>query len=129
MELKIATEQDKIEILEIIKRWGSEILVSKGNVYNAEDLDGILAYEDDVLKGIALFYIKNDCEILLLETFEPGKGIGTLILEMIKKEAIEKGCKKIRLLTTNSNVESIKYFQKRGFKISNVYVNSVDSRQ
>ena len=82
MEYIQKTEKDNNAVSQIIKGWGSDILVSRGKIYKGEDLDGILTYEDDKIIGLGLYYIINkECEILLLETFKQNIGIGTQIIE------------------------------------------------
>ena len=127
MEFFEKTEKDNIAISEIINRWGSNILVTRGKSYRAEDLDGILAYENGKIIGLGLYYIKdNNCEIVLLETFIQNKGIGTQIIEKIKKIAKTKNCKRIWLITTNCNINALRFYQKRGFHFSNIYINAME---
>jgi ribosomal protein S18 acetylase RimI-like enzyme len=126
MEYSEKTKNDNEAVLEIIKGWGSDILVSRGKAHKAQDLDGILAYEKEKIVGIGLYYIKKDCEIVLLEAFKQNKGIGTQIIEKIKEIVKIKNCKRIWLVTTNSNINAIKFYQKRGFNISNIYINAME---
>lgn len=120
------TEKDNKAVLEIIKGWGSDIIVTRGNVYKAQDLDGILAYDDGKIIGIGLYNIKEDCEIVLLETFIQNKGIGTQIIERIKEIAKSNNCKRVWLITTNANIYALGFYQKRGFHISNIYKNAIE---
>ena len=126
MELIEKTEKDNEAVSEIIKGWGSDILVSRGNAHKAQDLDGILAYEEGKIVGIGLYSIKKDCEIVLLETFIQNKGIGTQIIDKIKEIVKIKKCTRIWLVTTNSNINAIQFYQKRGFSISNIYINAME---
>ena len=127
MEYIVKTDNDNKAVSEIIKGWGSDILVSRGKPHKAQDLDGILVYENEEIIGLGLYYIENnECEIALLETFIQNKGIGTKIIEKVIKIAKENMCKRIWLVTTNSNINAIKFYQKRGFDISNIYINAMD---
>ena len=126
MEFIQKTEKDNIAVSEIIKGWGSDILVSRGKAHKAQDLDGILAYEEGKIVGIGLYSINNDCEIVLLETFIQNKGIGTQIIDKIKEIVKIKKCNRIWLVTTNSNINAIHFYQKRGFTISNIYINAME---
>jgi ribosomal protein S18 acetylase RimI-like enzyme len=120
------TQNDNKAVSKIINGWGSDILVARGNVYKVNDLDGVLVYENDKIIGLGLYTIKNDCEIVLLETFIQNKGIGTKIIEKIKEIAKTNNCKKIWLITSNENINAIKFYQKRGFHISNIYLNAME---
>ena len=126
MEYVVKTQKENDAVSEIIKGWGSDILVSRGKAHKAEELDGILAIYNGKIVGLGLYCIENDCEITLLETFIQNKGIGTQIIGRIKEIAKKNNCKRIWLVTTNSNIDAIKFYQKRGFYISNIYIKAMD---
>ena len=119
------TDKDTKAVYEIIRRWGSDVLVSRGKIHKIDDLDGILVYDKKKIIGLGLYRIENDCEIVLLETFVNGIGIGTQIIDRIKNIAVQNNCKRIWLVTTNSNINAIHFYQKRGFTISNIYINTM----
>jgi len=120
------TQKDDKAVSDIIRGWGSDIIVTRGKAYKAEDLDGIIVYENGKITGLVLYRINNDCEIVLLETFVQNKGIGTQLIERLKKIAIQNACNRIWLVTTNDNINAIKFYQKRGFHISYIYVNAME---
>jgi len=126
MEYIKKTQNENKAVSDIIRGWGSDILVSRGKAYKAEDLEGILVYENDKIIGLGLFYIKNDCEIVLLETSIQNKGIGTKIIERIKEIAKIKNCNRLWLITTNANTNALGFYQRRGFHISNIYINAME---
>jgi len=126
MEYIEKTRNDDKAVSDIINVWGSDILVTRGNIYKASDLDGVLVYENGKIIGLGLYKIKNDCEIVLLETFTQNKGIGSKIIEKIKEIAKAKNCKRVWLITSNENINAIKFYQKRGFHISNIYLNAME---
>jgi len=127
MEYIEKTENENKAVSDIIKGWGSDILVSGGKIHRAEDLDGILVYHDNKIVGLGLYDIKNyDCEIVLLESFVHNKGIGSQLIERIKEIAKAKKCKRIWIITSNDNIDAIKFYQRKGFCISNIYINAIE---
>jgi GNAT superfamily N-acetyltransferase len=126
MEYIEKKQNDNKAVSDIINGWGSDILVTRGNIYKADDLDGVLVYKNGKIIGLGLYKIKNDCEIILLETFIQNKGIGSKIIERIKEIAKTKDCKRVLLITSNENINAIKFYQKRGFRISNIYINAME---
>ena len=106
---------------------GSNVIVTKGKIYKAEDLDGIWVYENEKIIGLGLYFINEDCEIVLLVTYIQNKGIGTQIFNKIKEIAITRNCKRIWLITTNDNIDAIKFYQKKGFYFSNIYINAIEN--
>jgi len=128
MEYVSKTKKDEKALSELIKQsWRSDIIVSRGKKYKVEDLEGILTYENEKIIGLGLYYIKNrECEIVLLEALFQKQGIGTKIIEKIKEIAITNKCKRIWLITSNDNINAIKFYQRRGFFISNFYKNAME---
>jgi ribosomal protein S18 acetylase RimI-like enzyme len=131
MDYIVKTEKENEALSEIIKGWGYDFFVSRGKVHKAQDLDGILAYDNKKIIGLGLYYIKNnECEIVLMETFDQNKGIGTKIIDKIINIAKQNKCNRIWLITTNDNINAIKFYQKRGFCIVNIHINAiVESRK
>jgi N-acetylglutamate synthase-like GNAT family acetyltransferase len=127
-ELREKTNEDNTIISKLIKEnWGSEKIVTKGKIYDANILDGIIASIGEDILGIGLYIINNkECEIIVLQSFKENIGIGTNIINSIKEKAKNNNCKRLWLITTNDNIEAIKYYQRRGFIISNIYINSIE---
>ena len=123
---KEKTAKDNPAILEIVPNLGSVVMVTRGKIHKVEDLDGILVYKDEKIIGLGLYRIENDCEIVLLETFMQNQGIGTQIIEKIKEKAIAQKCERIWLITTNENINALRFYQKRGFYFSNLYKNAIE---
>ena len=127
MEYIQKTENENKAVSEIIGGWGSDILVSRGKIYRAEDLEGILVYDNEKIIGLGLYHIIDyNCEIVLLETFVQNKVIGTQIIKKIKEIAKTKNCRRIWLITSNDNIDAIKFYQKNGFCIVNIYINAME---
>lgn len=126
MEFIEKTQDHNKDVSDVIKGWGSDFLVTRGKCYRAEDLDGILVYENGKIIGLGLYKIKKDCEIILLETFIQNKGIGTQIIGKIKDISKTKNCKRVWLITSNDNIDAIKFYQRRGFCFANIYINAME---
>ena len=65
-------------------------------------------------------------EIGSLNSTKKGKGIGTAMIEKVKEFAGKKGIKNVWLLTSNDNIDSLKFYQKRGFRITKVYPDAIN---
>jgi len=89
--------------------------------------DGFVAYRKDQIIGLATYMIiNNECEILSIDSLIEKIGIGTTPFQKIKDKAIEKDCGKIKLITTNDNLHAIEFYRKRGFTISNIFLNAME---
>lgn len=114
------------------KHWYSTKLITHGEVYYGHLLPGFVAIAgteaDPEGKPIGLLTYRVDgdsCEIMTVDSLQPGKGIGTALLETLRSAATESGYKKLWLCTTNDNLQALRFFQKRGFRLVALHLNAL----
>ena len=79
------------------------------------------------VSGLATYDIKNNSlEIVTTNAVVQGRGIGTALLKAIERTAHKLKCKKIRLITTNDNIDALAFYQKRDFVISKIHKNALE---
>jgi ribosomal protein S18 acetylase RimI-like enzyme len=112
-----------------IEHWGGEEMITRGNVYRPEQLEGFV-FEDEnraAWIGLLTFFIKDrEAEITSLDSLREGQGIGTMLIDKAVEEAQAKDCKRLFLITTNDNLNALGFYQKRGFEIVTVYRGAVN---
>lgn len=124
--------QDQEQACQYIQEhWGADIVVSHGVVYHAYTLPGFVALDGEQWVGMVTYTIEGkDCEIVSLDSDRPSLGIGNALLEAVKQAAQEAGCRRIWLITTNDNLNALRFYQKRGFVLVAVHSNALEkSRQ
>ena len=110
-----------------IDHWGGEEMITRGNVYRPEQLDGFVLEEKNEWIGLITFFIKDDeCEITSLDSLREGQGIGTKLIDKAMEEAHTQNCKRLFLITTNDNLHALGFYQKRGFEIVTVYRGAIN---
>ncbi|HJQ13546.1 MAG TPA: GNAT family N-acetyltransferase [Anaerolineales bacterium] len=113
-----------------IERWGGEEMISRGNIYRPEQLEGFVVEEQDRAEWIGLltFFIKDgECEVTSLDSLREKQGIGSKLIEQAIEEARARKCKRLFLITTNDNLNALGFYQKRGFEIVYVYRGAVNT--
>ena len=60
-----------------------------------------------------------------LNAIEKGKGIGSALLDEIEKIAKEQRCRRIWLITTNDNIDALRFYQRRGYEIAFVHRHAI----
>ena len=91
-------------------------MVSRGKGHQLEELPGFVALSEDRIIGIVTYEsIGNMCEIVSLDSFEERKGIGTQLVDCVLRVAEEERCRKVWLITTNDNMNALRFYQKRNF--------------
>lgn len=112
-----------------IEHWGGEEMISRGNVYRPEQLEGFVVEDDDrgVWIGLLTFFIKDgECEVTSLDSLREGQGIGSRLMDEAIQEARARNCKRLFLITTNDNLNALGFYQKRGFEIVAVYRGAIN---
>ena len=113
----------------LIFQWGAEIVVSHDTVFHPSDLPGFIAVtsnSDEPLGLITYNFDGDDCEIVTLDSLREGIGIGAELIEAVKQHACNVGCKRLFLVTTNDNINSLRFYQKRGFKMTKINIGATD---
>jgi len=68
----------------------------------------------------------RQCEILTLHAGEQWRGAGTALLEAVGQLARGQGCTRLWVITTNDNVDALRFYQRRGFCLVTVHRGAVD---
>jgi ribosomal protein S18 acetylase RimI-like enzyme len=105
--------------------WRGALQARRGELHDVLALPGFVAEEDGVPRGIATYQVESgECELAFIEAFERGRGIGTALLEAVRGAAT--GCERIWLVTTNDNLDALRFYQRRGFRIVALRSGAVD---
>jgi ribosomal protein S18 acetylase RimI-like enzyme len=109
------------------EHWGDEAMIDRDRFFYPAEHSGFLAVEGEDVVGVITQQFENgDCEVSSLESLKPGQGIGGRLLEAVVADARQTGCRRVWLITTNDNVNALRFYQKRGFRLAALYVGAVD---
>ena len=109
-------------------RWGGPSQAYGGELVDAAGAAGLLALgRDDRPAGILLHRpLDGAREIILLEAFAPGHGVGTALVEACAAEARAAGAARLRVVATNDNLVALRFYQRRGFHLVALRRGAVD---
>lgn len=128
MNCVFVNEKKRQKVINFIrKHWLSTEMIIRGNIIDMTQVDGLVIFDNEEIIALLTYIIKHDiCEIISLNSLVKKKGIGSLLIEKIIAIANQRHCKKIIVITTNDNINAIRFYQKRGFDMVKVYRNSLD---
>ena len=76
---------------------------------------------------MATYYIRrHECEMVSLNAFTKAAGIGTMLVDAVKRTARVAGCSRLWLTTTNDNLDAIRFYQRRRFQLVAVHPNAME---
>ncbi len=123
----IESEQRAWVISFLKDEWGSDIIVSRGQIHHTSQLDGLIATIDDKTAGLLAYaFANNECQIVSMNSLIEGKGVGAKLIDAILKVAAVKNCKRVWLITTNDNTGALRFYQTQGFVLSALYPNAIE---
>ena len=108
--------------------WSGPFIVTLGNLTDTSQNPGFVCTENGIVKGFITYMLRGaECEITVLTVPDEGRGIGTKLIERVINIAKATGCTRVWLVTTNDNTHAIRFYQKRGFSLAAVHINSLDA--
>lgn len=112
----------------LISAWGSVKVVTRGEIYDASKLPGLVAYYQKKPVGLLTYNISNKaCEIVTLNSLIERKGIGNELISSVREIAVTHHCHRLWLITTNDNLQALGFYQKRGFYITAIHCNAIEA--
>lgn len=126
--IRTVTDSDRERVKRITEeRWGAPIVAVHDMIYRPSELRGFLAADGEDILGLVTFRINlNACEIVTLDAMRPRNGIGTALVEAVAGVAQTAGCKRLWLMTTNDNLDALRFYLRRGFRLVAVHPGAVD---
>jgi DNA-3-methyladenine glycosylase I len=109
------------------ERWGSPVIYRCGMSHDASQLPGFLAVEGRRRLGLVTYRLEaGECEVVTLDALRKWTGVGTALLRAVEEMAATAGCGRIWLVTSNDNVDALRFYQRRGYEIAEIRRGAID---
>ena len=127
-EVRPGTATDRPWIIErLTEWWASPTIVTRGRLVDASTMPAFIAVENAQRLGLATYEMKDAaCELVTLNSFAEGRGIGAALVDAVADAARDAGCRRLWLITTNDNLPALRFYQKRGFHLVAVHRGALD---
>jgi GNAT superfamily N-acetyltransferase len=127
MKVRAREENDFTDVAAFLAENNTTRAARRGELLNALDYPALIAEEDGRLLGVLTFIVRgNECEVLTIHTIKQWRGAGTALIAEVERIAARQGCNRIWLITTNDNLDALRFYQRRGFRLAAVYPGAVD---
>lgn len=119
MQVRRCGPDDRAALEAFLTAWNALMVARNREVVRALDHPAFLAWSGDELLGAATYVVTGDsCELLTLHAGLRGDGVGTALVEAVREAAGEAGCTRLWVVTTNDNLDALRFYQRRGFRLA-----------
>lgn len=128
MQVEKITHDNRKYINEfIMQHWYTTDMVIRGAIVDMTMVEGLFISDKQDIIGLITYQITGEIlEIISLDSVQKNQGIGTMLVNAVIEEAKIHQCKKIILITTNDNVDALRFYQKKGFDMIALYRNAME---
>jgi GNAT superfamily N-acetyltransferase len=129
MKIRKKQPEDQCWIENILsERWDRPEILVHGEMIEAQNLPALIAGEH---LGLLTFQFRrvgdiNFAEIITLDAVTPKQGIGAALLDALVTMVRAEGVGTLRVTTTNDNLNALRFYQRRGFRIKALRPGAVD---
>jgi ribosomal protein S18 acetylase RimI-like enzyme len=111
----------------IVGSWGATSVVSRGRRHEADQLPALVAESGGERVGLLTYCIENgQLEVVSVDALLRRRGVGGALLAAAEEVAMAEGCRRLWLITTNDNLDALRFYQRRGLRLVAVHVGAVD---
>lgn len=111
----------------IEQHWCTTTMIIRGKEIDMTKTEGFyFSKGEDIIGLITYIVYENILEVTSLDSLQENQGIGCKLLDAVIYEAKNRRLQKIVLITTNDNINAIRFYQKRGFDMVRLYHNALN---
>jgi GNAT superfamily N-acetyltransferase len=126
MLVRPSVDSDRPVVAEFLRHRHAEVVARLGALERALDHPALLVEERAALAGVLTYVLAADsCEILTLHAARRGRGAGTALVTAVERLARDDGCRRLWVLTTNDNLDALRFYQRRGFSLAELHPGAV----
>jgi GNAT superfamily N-acetyltransferase len=110
------------------ERWGGVKVIVHSEIFDASSLPALIAGDK---AGLVTFRIHRSgqikfAELMTLDAVRANQGVGTALIEALISKLQTEMVPILRVATTNDNLNALRFYQRRGFRITRVRPGAVD---
>lgn len=128
-ELQLRVVTDKTELCRImLASWGSHSMMIDLHVYDVAEIDALGLFDGSgKTAALASWTLRGDSAYLCaLHSLKPGEGVAIQMLDAVIFAARKAGARKLKAMLTNDNMPGMTFYQRRGFRLSGLYLEAID---
>ena len=109
------------------QNWGTTQMAGHGQLFEIPDLAEFVAESDGNWVGHVAYLIEGETlEIVWIASTSGRSGAGSALVAACAQLAKDIGLSRIWLITTNDNLDALRFYQRRGFHLTAIHPGAVN---
>jgi ribosomal protein S18 acetylase RimI-like enzyme len=114
IDVRPLTESDRSWAVQV----EAAVVARLGELVDPTQLPGFIALLEGQRAGLACYAVRgSECELVTIRSLREGHGVGRALLDAVRDAAVEAGCTRLWLITTNDNLRALELYQRWGMDI------------
>jgi ribosomal protein S18 acetylase RimI-like enzyme len=127
VEIRMRRPDDVAAVTAFLERHNSLRVARLDRLERPLDHPALLAMDSDAIAGVLTYVIDGPTmEILTLHVEQQWAGSGTSLLREAERIGADARCQRLFVITTNDNVDGLRFYQRRGFRLAELRPGAVD---
>ena len=121
------SDRDALRAL-VRERWSGDRVIVGGRTFAPGELPALVAEREGRAQGYLTYAVRGELlEIVTLDATYPRNGAGTALVEALVGLAARNGAERVTVTTTNDNLDALRFYQRRGFRLAALRPGAVDA--
>jgi len=127
VEIRQRKPEDERSLEGLVARHHLQRVARLSELVDPLDHSALVADDNGRIAGLLTYIIGPEkCEILTMHVDSKWLGTGTRLLAAAEEAARAKECDRLVVVTTNDNVDALRFYQRRGFSLAALHKGAVD---
>ena len=130
MKVRPLTDTDRPGLKQLLEEaWGLPVVSISGAHDDPSVRPGFVAVDAAGAPAGYLTYIVDgdQCEVLTINALLEGAGVGRALMDAARTAAVNAGCRRLWLITSNENIRAIAFYQRWGMDLAALHRNFADT--
>ena len=111
----------------MVRHWGASGMAGHGQLFDVPRLSGFVAEVGGELCGHVAYLVEAESmEIVWIGTIAAQQGAGSALLAACARLARDRDLSRVWLITTNDNLDALRFYQRRGFRLMALHPEAVN---